>query len=113
MFAATDDDAALVSTLSWILKEHGYEVTTVLSGAQALDLLEREAFDLVFTDLKMAEMGGMELLETLRADEGIVFRGLFPANVSSVEYFRRLPRVLMALRREILFIGLNVLEGAG
>ena len=29
------------------------------SGKQALNILEQESFDILFTDLKMAEMGGM------------------------------------------------------
>ena len=34
-----DDDAALVSTLSWILKEHGYEVIAVPNGENLLERL--------------------------------------------------------------------------
>ena len=62
-----DDEPSICRSCEKILVREGYEVKTVLSGALALDLLAREPFDLVFTDLKMAEMGGMELLETLRS----------------------------------------------
>jgi DNA-binding NtrC family response regulator len=62
-----DDEPSICRSCEKILVREGYEVTTVQSGAQALELLEHEAFDLVFTDLKMAEMGGMELLEAIRA----------------------------------------------
>jgi len=62
-----DDEPSICRSCEKILVREGYEVRTVQSGALALDLLEREAFDLVFTDLKMAEMGGMEVLEALRA----------------------------------------------
>ena len=62
-----DDEPSICRSCEKILAREGYEVKTVLAGAEALDLLGREAFDLVFTDLKMAEMGGMELLEALRS----------------------------------------------
>jgi len=62
-----DDEPSICRSCEKVLVREGYEVKTVLSGALALDVLGRESFDLVFTDLKMAEMGGMELLETLRS----------------------------------------------
>jgi two-component system NtrC family response regulator len=62
-----DDEPSICRSCEKILIREGYEVKTVLNGTLALDLLGRESFDLVFTDLKMAEMGGMELLETLRS----------------------------------------------
>ena len=62
-----DDEPSICRSCEKILAREGYEVRTVLTGAEALDLLGREPFDLVFTDLKMAEMGGMELLEALRS----------------------------------------------
>ncbi|MCX6553300.1 MAG: sigma-54 dependent transcriptional regulator [Acidobacteria bacterium] len=61
-----DDEPSICRSCEKILTREGYDVKTALSGAIALDLLGREPFDLVFTDLKMAEMGGMELLEVLR-----------------------------------------------
>ena len=61
-----DDEMSICKACEKILSRRGYEVRTVLSGKQALALLEQEPFDLVFTDLKMAEMGGMELLQMLR-----------------------------------------------
>jgi len=61
-----DDELSICKSCEKILVRDGYSVSTALSGSQALALLERECFDIVFTDLRMAEMGGMELLETLR-----------------------------------------------
>jgi two-component system NtrC family response regulator len=61
-----DDELSICKSCEKILVRDGYSVITALSGGQALSLLERESFDIVFTDLRMAEMGGMELLETLR-----------------------------------------------
>ena len=61
-----DDEPSICRSCEKILAREGYEVRTALSGTEAIDVLGRETIDLVFTDLKMAEMGGMELLEALR-----------------------------------------------
>jgi DNA-binding NtrC family response regulator len=61
-----DDEPSVCRSCEKILQREGYEVKSVLSGRQALALLEQERIDIVFTDLKMAQMGGMEVLEALR-----------------------------------------------
>jgi DNA-binding NtrC family response regulator len=61
-----DDELSICKSCEKILTREGYSVRSVLSGTEALALLEQEPFDLVFTDLRMAEMGGMDLLESLR-----------------------------------------------
>jgi len=61
-----DDELSVCKSCEKILVRSGCQVKSVLSGKQALALLEEESFDLVFSDLKMAQMGGMELLQTLR-----------------------------------------------
>lgn len=61
-----DDDLSVCKSCEKILARNGCEVKTVLSGKNALAFLEEESFDLVFTDLKMTQMGGMALLQSLR-----------------------------------------------
>ena len=61
-----DDEPTICRACEKILLREGYGVKVAYSGKQALSLLDQEPFDILFTDLKMAEMGGMELLETLR-----------------------------------------------
>jgi DNA-binding NtrC family response regulator len=62
-----DDEPTICRACEKILIREGYWVKTAHSGKQALAMLEQESFDILFTDLKMAEMGGMELLENLRS----------------------------------------------
>jgi DNA-binding NtrC family response regulator len=62
-----DDEPTICRASEKILSREGYSVKTAYSGKQAISILEQEPFDLLFTDLKMAEMGGMELLELLRS----------------------------------------------
>ena len=61
-----DDEPTICRACEKILAREGYAVKVAYSGKQALAILEQEPFDILFTDLKMAEMGGMELLEALR-----------------------------------------------
>lgn len=60
-----DDDKNLRLSLSLILKQDGYEVETAASALEALDLLKTSKLDLMFLDLNMPGMGGIELLEKI------------------------------------------------
>lgn len=62
-----EDDRNTLSGLVQILAQEGYEVTGVESGKKALRSLERETYDILLTDLKMAEIDGMQLYENSRA----------------------------------------------
>jgi two-component system response regulator AtoC len=57
-----DDDAAVGTVLGAILRQAGMSFHHALSGAEALTLLDKRAFDAVITDLRMPNMDGMELL---------------------------------------------------
>ena len=48
-----------------------------LAGIEALALLEREAFDLMFLDIQMPELSGMEFSRILEADTRIIFTTAF------------------------------------
>jgi len=63
-----DDDAALVSTLSWILKEHGYEVVSVENPTELLERLHADRPDLVLLDIMMPKVDGLQLLSQIRAE---------------------------------------------
>jgi two-component system nitrogen regulation response regulator NtrX len=58
-----DDEEPIRKTLRMALEYEGYEVTESSSGQEALALIEREPADLVFLDIKMAGMDGLEVLE--------------------------------------------------
>ena len=61
-----DDEAAIRDTMRMILEYEGYECMTAGSGAEGLTAAEREAPDLVFLDIKMPGMDGLETLSRLR-----------------------------------------------
>src|SRR6476659_8307857 len=61
-----DDEASIRVTLSALLKRAGYDVTPAENGAEAVALLERQAFDLMLVDLKMPGMDGMQVVAAAR-----------------------------------------------
>ncbi|HET7616911.1 MAG TPA: sigma-54 dependent transcriptional regulator [Vicinamibacterales bacterium] len=67
-----DDEAEIRRSLRMILEYEGYEVAEAASGPEGLALVERDTPDLVFLDIKMPGMDGLEALEKMRqADEAL------------------------------------------
>jgi len=64
-----DDDESLVKTLTWILKEHGYEVAVCPGGEGLLAKLEETKPALLLLDIMMPKVDGLQLLERLKQDE--------------------------------------------
>jgi len=63
-----DDDAALVSTLTFILREMGAQVTGLPDGEHLLEQLESETPDLLLLDIMMPKVDGLELLRRIKSD---------------------------------------------
>ena len=63
-----DDESSITGALQVILEEQGYEVHTAASMAEAARLLTGRAFDLVFTDLRLPDTNGMEVLNRIKAE---------------------------------------------
>ena len=60
-----DDERGIRNTLKEILADEGYEVETAENGKQGLEMAQAKAYDLIFSDIKMPEMDGMEFLAKL------------------------------------------------
>lgn len=65
-----DDDAVVGKSFNRVLSENkGYVVTTVENAHEALKQIREQSFDVVFTDIKMPGMDGVELAERVRASQ--------------------------------------------
>ncbi|MCM3926445.1 response regulator transcription factor [Frankia sp. AiPs1] len=62
-----DDDAAVRESLERSLRFEGYEVTTAVDGADALDAVGRHQPDIVVLDVMMPRIDGLETCRQLRA----------------------------------------------
>ncbi len=61
-----DDDKIICNVISNLLEEHGFQPNAVYSGEEAIELLERERFLAVITDLKMGNIDGFEVTRTCK-----------------------------------------------
>ncbi|WP_300432745.1 response regulator [Thalassolituus sp.] len=62
-----DDSATMLMSVRASLEMNGFKVETASDGVQALDKLNSMSPDLIITDINMPRMGGMELIQALRA----------------------------------------------
>ncbi|MBH0207657.1 MAG: sigma-54-dependent Fis family transcriptional regulator [Nitrospira sp.] len=62
-----DDEQSLREVLSIMLKRAGYAVTSATGGEEAVELLQKEIYDLVITDLRMPKVDGMEVLSAVKS----------------------------------------------
>ncbi len=62
-----DDDAVVGRSFDRVLSEKGYVVSTALSGEEALETINETNFDVVFTDIKMPGMDGLEVTKRIKA----------------------------------------------
>jgi len=66
-----DDEVAIRDSFKMTLEYEGYEVMLAASGDEGVKLVERESPDLVFCDIKMPGMDGLEVLQKLHHMVGV------------------------------------------
>jgi len=114
--ALVDDDKNILTSVSMLLEQEGYQVKTFSDGAAALTGLSASPPDLAILDIKMPRMDGLELLRRLRqgGDLPVIFLTskdeeideLMGLNAGADDYIRKpfsqrllLERVKAVLRR--------------
>ena len=61
-----DDELSMREFLKILLEKEGYEVITASEATSAIDLIQKQNFDLVLSDVKMPGIGGLTLLEKIK-----------------------------------------------
>ncbi|MBR9984956.1 MAG: response regulator, partial [Desulfosarcina sp.] len=63
-----DDEASICNNVEKILKKSNYAVTRAASAKEALDMLAKESFSLLISDIVMPGMNGLELLKMVKKE---------------------------------------------
>jgi DNA-binding NtrC family response regulator len=67
-----DDETAILNTLSLLLEDSGWQVTTASGGMEALDALDQDIYDLMITDLRMPDLDGLSLFQKAKAKDSLL-----------------------------------------
>jgi DNA-binding NtrC family response regulator len=87
-----DDEPAIRETLAEFLIQEGHSVTSCGSGERAVDLVTKQAYDVVVCDINLPGLDGIDVLERLRANHPAVPVLLITAYAtaeSAVEAFQK------------------------
>ena len=92
-----DDEVEPRKKLQELLSSSGYSVVEAESGLVALDVLKREAIDLVITDVVMPDLDGIGLVHRMKRDhEEVKAIVLSASDYSQDEVFLKMARVMGA-----------------
>ena len=86
-----DDEKDICMALNILLTKEGYSVKEAYNGEQALDLIKKENFDVVMTDIKMEKMDGFEVLkeaQKISQETSVIMMTAFASVGSAVEAMR-------------------------
>ena len=64
-----DDELILRESLADWLKRDGYQTDTAQSGEDALEKIKDTRYDILFVDIKMGDMSGLEVLKKVKSDD--------------------------------------------
>ncbi len=78
-----DDDPSVLEVTYEILKDKGYQITTAISGEDALEVLGAGEFDMVITDLTMGQVNGIAVLKKAKKINPKIFVIIATGNAPS------------------------------
>ncbi len=83
-----DDERSMREFLTIVLQKEGYDVSTAADGQDALVTLQRDIFDVVITDLKMPNVGGLDVLKAVKETSPatvVIMITAYGSNESAIE----------------------------
>ncbi|MEZ4827704.1 MAG: ATP-binding protein [Bacteroidia bacterium] len=93
-----EDNMINQTVIEGILEKMGFEIEIVSDGREAVDALERSAFDLVFMDIQMPEMDGITATKTIIEKYGQLHRPVIIAMTANA---------MIGVREEYLAAGMD------
>ncbi|MBI5885724.1 MAG: response regulator [Deltaproteobacteria bacterium] len=80
-FLVVDDEETIGIGISEILKDMGFEAAYAVSGREAVDAVRRQGYNVIFMDMVMPEMNGLETFREIKkvmpGAKVILFTGYF------------------------------------
>lgn len=64
-----EDDKNIAKLIKYNLEKNDYEPTVVITGEEALNILDRETVDLIILDIMLPKMDGFEVCRNIRSDK--------------------------------------------
>ena len=61
-----EDEELMIKALEFRLKKDGYDVCLARDGAQGIEMLEKDSYDLVLTDIMMPFVSGLEVVSYIK-----------------------------------------------
>ena len=83
-----DDEISIVTQLDYFLSRCGFSVTALTDSVEARELIQRQAFDIVLTDLKMPRVSGMDILAAVQKsgrDTKVIVITAYPTVDTAIE----------------------------
>lgn len=77
-----DDEKDILEVIGYFLKKEGYLVSVAESGAEALEKMQEQSFDVVICDYLMPKMDGIALLQKLREKKDYTSFVFFSGNAN-------------------------------
>jgi two-component system response regulator PilR (NtrC family) len=83
-----DDERSMREFLEILLNKEGYQVTLAANGGEAFGLLEKDKYDVLVTDIRMEDIGGIDVLKKAKAlcpDTIVIMISAFATAETAVE----------------------------
>lgn len=87
-----DDSASMRQVVAFTLSQMGHRVVEAVDGADALRKLQKEAPDMLITDLNMPQVNGIELIKQVRAMAAFKFIPIIMLTTESQEQMKQAGR---------------------